>query len=118
LEFFVGDRRPFTNTLEAQSVLPDYNGADGATGVAISRVFIDARNNNNRFVLEFATVPGRTYTIIYSDDQMESWHAATPSITANATRTQWYDDGPPKTSRIPLSNVSRLYRVIVAPANP
>jgi len=37
LEFFVGDRRPFTNTLEAQSVLPAYNGTDGATAVAISR---------------------------------------------------------------------------------
>ena len=119
LEFFVGDRRPFTNTLEAQSVLPAYNGIDGATGVAISRSFIDSRlAGNQRFVLEFATIPGRTYTIIYSDDQMVSWHAATPSITANATRTQWYDDGPPKTSRVPLSNVSRLYRVIVAPANP
>jgi VCBS repeat-containing protein len=119
LEFFVGDRRPFTNSLEAQSVLPASDSTDGASSVAISRMFIDRRiSGRDRFVLEFASIPGRTYTIIYSDDNMQSWHAATPSLTANATRTQWYDDGPPKTSSVPLSNVSRLYRVIVAPANP
>ena len=119
LEFFVGDRRPFTNTLEAQAVLPISNGTNGAVSVAIDRVFIDWRiAGNPRFVIEFATVPGRTYTIIYSDDNLATWHAATPSLTANATRTQWYDDGPPKTESKPLSNTSRMYRVIIAPANP
>ena len=47
-----------------------------------------------------------------------TWKAATPSITANATSTQWYDDGSPKTASKPLSTSSRLYRVYIAPAHP
>jgi len=119
LEFYDGDRRSFTNSLEAQAVLPDSSGTNSGTGMAISRAFIDSRiAGSPRFVIEFASIPGRTYTVIYSDDNLMTWTAATPSITANATSTQWYDDGPPKTRSKPLSNASRMYRVILAPANP
>jgi uncharacterized repeat protein (TIGR01451 family) len=119
LEFYVRDQLPFTNTLEVQAVLPDSSGTNMAGGVAISREFIDMRiAGNPRFVIEFASIPGRTYTILYSDDNMLTWKAATPSLTASATSTQWYDDGPPKTGSKPLSISSRLYRVYVAPANP
>jgi hypothetical protein len=69
-----------------------------------------------RFVIEFTSIPGRTYTVIYSSD-LTHWTAATPSLTANATRTQWYDDGPPKTTSKP-SGGTRYYQVILAPANP
>jgi hypothetical protein len=61
------------------------------------------------------SIPGRSYTVIYSDDAMLTWRAATPSVTASATRTQWYDDGPPKTQAKPMSVSSRLYRVILNP---
>jgi hypothetical protein len=119
LEFYDGDRRPFTNTLEAQAVLPGSTGTNAAAGVPIDRVFVDSRiAGDPRFVIEFTTIPGRTYTIIYSDDNFATWQAATPSLTANATRTQWYDDGPPKTESKPFSNASRMYRVIVAPVQP
>ena len=118
LEFYVPDRRPFTNTLEAQAVLPATIGTNSASGVPVTRSFVDSRiPGEPRFVIEFDSIPGRTYTIIYSDD-MVTWRAATPSLAANATRTQWYDDGPPKTPSKPLSNTSRFYRVIVAPAIP
>ena len=43
------------------------------------------------------------------------WQVATPTVTANATRTQWYDDGPPKTASKPGAVSSRYYRVIVNP---
>jgi hypothetical protein len=46
------------------------------------------------------------------------WNVATPSITASANVTQWYDDGPPKTDSNPLSQSSRFYRVFLMPANP
>jgi len=49
---------------------------------------------------------------------MNNWKTATPSVTASANRTQWYDDGPPKTDSKPMSSSSRYYRVILAPANP
>jgi VCBS repeat-containing protein len=119
LEFYVPDRHSFTNTLEAQAVMPVTTGVNGAAGVPIDKFFTDTRiAGSPRFVIEFVSIPGRVYTIIYSDDLMATWQAATPSITANATRTQWYDDGPPKTVSKPLSNTSRLYRVLVAPVNP
>ena len=49
---------------------------------------------------------------------VDQQHDGGQARTANATRTQWYDDGPPKTESKPLSATNRFYRVIVAPANP
>src|SRR5205823_10818291 len=104
-------------TLEAQAVLPASTSTNSSGGVYIDKTFIDSRIPGlPRFVIEFASTPGRTYTVIYSSD-LQHWAAATPSITANATRTQWYDDGPPKTVSIPSSG-ARYYKVILAPANP
>jgi len=118
LEFYVPDRRSFTNTLEAKAVLPTAATPSLTGGVLIDRSFIDWRiAGEPRYVIEFTTLPGRTYTVIYIDD-MRTWKAATPSITASANRTQWYDDGPPKTDSKPMSNNTRYYRVILAPANP
>jgi uncharacterized repeat protein (TIGR01451 family) len=118
LEFYVPDRKPLTNTFIVKSVSPDVTGTNAEVGVPISRSFVDNRiNGSPRFVIEFASIPGRTYTIFYSSD-LVSWFAATPSITASTTSTQWYDDGPPKTLSKPLSNTARYYRVLVAPVNP
>jgi uncharacterized repeat protein (TIGR01451 family) len=116
LEFYVPDRRPFTNSVEAQAVLPTLSSSNPGSGVIIDRVFVDSRiPGEPRYVIEFGSIPGRTYTIIYSDDGLTSWQAATPAITATANRTQWYDDGPPKTVSKPSSNSNRFYRVILAP---
>jgi hypothetical protein len=116
LEFYVPNRQPFTNTLEVVAIFPTPGGTSGGPGVAIDRSFVDSRIvGEPRYVIEFASIPGRTYTIIYSDDNMATWKVATPSITANANRTQWYDDGPPKTDSKPILNGSRFYGVILAP---
>jgi hypothetical protein len=119
LEFVVPDRRPFTNSLEAVSVLPVV-GSTGVTniggGVLIDRWFTDNRFSIARYVLEWASLPGRTYTVIYSDDNMATWRAATPTVTAVNNRTQWYDDGPPKTVSEPLGiGGGRYYRIILNP---
>jgi hypothetical protein len=118
LEFVVPDRRPFTNSLEAVSVLP-VAGTTGTTnvgsGVMIDRSFTDNRFLPPRYVIEWASLPGRTYTVIYSDDNMATWKAATPTVSAVNTRTQWYDDGPPKTASAPFALGSRYYRVILNP---
>ena len=116
LEFYVPDRKPFTNTLEAQAFIPGPAGTNAGAGVLIDHTFMDLRlANSPRFVIEWASVPGKTYTIIYSDTGSAPWFVATPSVTANANRTQWYDDGPPKTASNPMAIPSRFYRVIVAP---
>jgi VCBS repeat-containing protein len=117
LEFYVPDRRTFTDSFIVKVVEPSITGTNAAAGVPIDKSFVDARTPGSpRFVIEFASIPGRTYTVLYSDDLI-GWKAATPSIVANANRTQWYDDGPPKTESKPLSNASRFYRVLIAPTN-
>jgi uncharacterized repeat protein (TIGR01451 family) len=116
LEFYDQNRLPFTNSLTAIAILPANSGSSGTNGVVISRIFMDTRIvGDTRIVIEFPTTPGKTYTIIYSDNNLFTWQIATPSITANAVSTQWYDDGPPKTDSKPFSITSRFYRVIAAP---
>jgi VCBS repeat-containing protein len=118
LEYYVPDRRPLTNTFIVEEVLPAATGTNSAVCVPIDKEFMDLRiPGGTRFVIEFTSIPGRTYTILYSGN-LTTWNAATPAITANATKTQWYDDGPPKTDSPPLSVTNRFYRVLVAPANP
>jgi uncharacterized repeat protein (TIGR01451 family) len=111
LEFYDPSRLPFTNTLSVVAIIPPNTGTTGTNGsVAISKIFTDTRlAGDTRTVIEFATIPGDVYTIIYSDDDMATWKVATPSITASANVTQWYDDGPPETDAKPTS---RFYRVI------
>jgi len=79
--------------------------------------FNDLRNAGNpRFLVEFTSIPGRTYTIEYSDDNMATWNFAVPSIVASATSTFWYDDGPPGTLSKPIyGSPHREYRVLLDP---
>jgi len=115
LEFRVPDRQSFTNSLEAVAVLPIPVGTVPVGGVPIDLKFQDNRPGGPRFVIEWTSVPGKTYTIIYSDDGRLTWRIATPSVTVSANRTQWYDDGPPKTISKPVSLNSRDYNVIANP---
>jgi uncharacterized repeat protein (TIGR01451 family) len=115
LEFYNPSRVAFTNSYEVQATLPTAS-TNVTGGVVIDRAFSDLRIvGEPRFVIEWASIIGRNYTVIYSDDNMVTWQPATPSVTATSTRTQWYDDGPPKTDSKPLSSGSRFYRVILNP---
>ena len=112
LEFYNTNRLAFTHTLTAVAILPPNTAVAGTNGVSITKSFMDTRIvGDTRFVIEFNTTPGKTYTVIYSDD-MANWKVATPFVTANANITQWYDDGAPKTESKPTSVSSRYYRVI------
>ena len=118
LEFWVPDRRPFTNSLTAVAIpAPTVARPNGVPANIIQKGFVDLRNPSNiRFLLQFTSIPGRTYTVEYSDDSMATWNTAVPSIVASATSTFWYDDGPPTTiSRPDQSSPSRFYRVILNP---
>src|SRR6185503_19792119 len=116
LEFFVPDRKPFTNSIEVVATLPTGAGTNAGAGVLSERAFMDLRFAEPRFVIEWTSVPGTTYTIIYSDvGPSGPWLVATPTVTAANNRMQWYDDGPPKTASKPASVSSRYYRVIANP---
>jgi uncharacterized repeat protein (TIGR01451 family) len=66
-------------------------------------------------LIEFQSIPGRSYTIEYSDSLgFTNALSAQPPITAPADRVQWIDDGPPETISAPTTG-SRFYRVILNP---
>jgi uncharacterized repeat protein (TIGR01451 family) len=115
LEFYDPSRLAFTNTLSAEAIVPVVATLGSTNGsVAVTRVFTDTRiPGDTRFVIEFASVAGKTYVILYSSDlTATNWNIATPSVQASANVTQWYDDGPPKTASKPDSVDARYYRVI------
>ena len=106
IEYYSTSREPFHPHLSV--------GATAATtppifddGLAIERIFWDA----DGLVIEFASNPGSTYYIQYSEDGM-SWHTVLPALRAGNTRTQWKDSGPPKTPVPPGPHSDRLYRVV------
>jgi hypothetical protein len=105
---------PFPNTLTVMAILPPPSPPLTSNKVPINRIFVDTRiAGDTRFVIEFNTIVGRTYTIFYSED-LVVWKAATPSITASTDVTQWYDDGPPKTESVPTTIPHRFYQVILS----
>ncbi|MFM1769099.1 MAG: hypothetical protein RJA22_1628 [Verrucomicrobiota bacterium] len=116
VEYYIPDRRPFATSYRvvptpAAAPKPPMDGI----GVVIERTLLDTRiPGEPRYLIEFASVPGRVYTIVYSDD-MKSWKTAVPAVTASSNRTQWYDDGPPKTDSRPSEQVKRFYRVVENP---
>ena len=61
-------------------------------------------------LLEWPSVPGERYEVQYSSDLIR-WRAAVPPVTAAGTRTQWIDNGLPKTLWSLFQDGSRYYRV-------
>jgi len=114
LEFYNPSRLAFTNSLYVVAYVPANNTTAGTNNsIAVNTVFADLRSNPPRIVIEWASTPGTTYLVLYaSSPTATTWNIATPSITATANITQWYDDGPPKTASAPLSVGTRYYRVI------
>ena len=112
LEFYDPLRHPFTHTLTVEAIIPTNNTASGGSPVAV-KFFTDTRTSPTRYILEWPSIPGKTYTVLYSPTlDATNWFVGTPSVTATANVTQWYDDGPPKTMSPPLSARARFYRVI------
>lgn len=112
LEFYRPSRQGFgppALTLEAASPSPP----QPSTGNAI-QLDREPQMIGDRFLIEFAAVPGRAYLIQYSADA-STWTDAVPPVVAGGTRVQWFDDGPPKTSAKPVAVGSRIYRVIELP---
>ncbi len=113
LEFYVSDYLPFTNKLLAVAILAPVTTLPPGTPLAINHFFTDSRIAGDiRFGIQFNSIPGRTYTILYGNAANAITNVAVPSIVANASTTQWYDDGPPETAS---KASSRYYQVILDP---
>ena len=63
------------------------------------------------FIIEFNTTIGNVYAIEYSED-LENWKRVLPLYTANVEKTQWIDNGPPKTIIHPNTVDGRFYRIV------
>jgi len=92
------------------------------TAYGVPAVDLTAQTNNSVLItlctlvpqgllIEFQSVPGRAYLILYSDN-MSFTNAAQPTIVAPADRVQWIDDGPPKTISRLTNCTMRFYRVV------
>jgi uncharacterized repeat protein (TIGR01451 family) len=113
LEYFVPTRVPVPDPTLTAVAVPAVMLTPPATEAPNLTKIIDL--GGGTMLIEFASLPGRRYTVVYSDDVSFSNAApAQPVIIAPADRTQWIDDGPPKTvSR--ATNGMRFYRVFLNP---
>ena len=108
---------PFTNSqLHAYAVpLPDLTPPVATalgTNIAYTRIVMLTNGNP---LIEFPSVLGRTYTMVYSDNLLFSnAMIAPPAIVAPANMVHWIDYGPPTTGSAPGSG-SRYYRVFLNP---
>jgi hypothetical protein len=67
-------------------------------------------------VIEFPTLSGSKYTVVYSDNVLFSnAQIAPPAIVASASQTLWIDYGPPTTTNAPSKASVRFYRVFQNP---
>lgn len=111
LEYYSTNRQPIViePVISVEVVLtpPDNSVAGGTGTLAVERLVALPEGG---MLLEFSSTPGRLYEIQYSKDGT-SWKASQPTVQAAANRTQWIDQGPPRTDKIPGLDGSRFYRV-------
>jgi uncharacterized repeat protein (TIGR01451 family) len=113
LEYFVRTRTPLTNlTYVATGVTFTSPTVPTSSSPIITSMQLTAGG----FLIEFQSIPGRSYTILYANDMsFTNALAAQPAIVAPADRVQWIDSGPPKTISTPANAGSRFYRVLLNP---
>ncbi len=113
LEYFVRTRTPLTNlTYRATGVTFTSPTVPTSSSPIITSMQLTAGG----FLIEFQSIPGRSYTILYANDMsFTNALAAQPAIVAPADRVQWIDNGPPKTISTPANAGSRFYRVLLNP---
>lgn len=114
LEYFIPTRVPILvdNSNYTAVGIPAVNPATpaGTNAFSVTRTVL---LTNGNLLIEFPSVPGASYSILYSSDaSFTNSLLAQPNIVAPADRVQWIDDGPPKTISRPASANSRFYRVI------
>jgi uncharacterized repeat protein (TIGR01451 family) len=119
LQFAPRGSLPFTNgQLHAFALpsVPDWTPPTATltgTNLNINQI---VKLSNGNMLIEWAAVPNRTYTVVFSDNvQFSNAMMAPPSITAQANEVQWIDYGPPATVSAPTNASARFYRVFQNP---
>lgn len=113
LSYYVSDRLTAPAPVFETRVVPARQFV--ATGGQVFTI-TSVRYAEDRAILEFYTLPGRTYYVEYVDAiGALAWRTALPSVRGTGSRVQWIDDGPPKTISRPASASSRFYRGMLMP---
>jgi uncharacterized repeat protein (TIGR01451 family) len=116
MQYYVPTRLPITVSNSAYTAVPVPSVNLQPPSGAPFNITLMTNLPNGSILIEFQSIPGRSYTILYSDNaQMTNAMAAQPDIIAPADRTQWIDSGPPNTVSAPPSPGSRFYSVLLNP---
>ena len=108
LEYNVSNRSPLAPpTLTTVPILPHDVSSPASSGALAIDVAMLLKPG--MFMIEFPSEPGVLYQIQYSDDGL-NWLDSLSRIRAAGTRTQWIDQGAPRTASPPGSG-TRFYRV-------
>jgi len=113
LEYFVPTRLPIADPNFIAYEVP--NPGLAAPTSAPPNITLVTNLAPDRVLIEFESVPGNGYLILYSDNaSFTNALTAQPAVAAQANRVQWIDDGPPKTIIRPgfPGATTRFYRVI------
>lgn len=65
------------------------------------------------FLIEFATISGKTYYVQYRDNPSGSWLTVPQAYTGTGQDIQWIDSGPPLTQSLPGLGSTRSYQVLM-----
>jgi uncharacterized repeat protein (TIGR01451 family) len=120
LEYFIPTRStnealPTFHSVEVPAMDLTFPLAGGAADTNLVITYLASSGRTN-FFFEFPTMPGRSYTVLYSDRlPLTNAYAAQPALIAPANRLQWSDYGPPRTVAHPTNVTRRFYRVIETP---
>lgn len=111
LKYFVPSKTAITNpALVADAVAFFQPPVPSGATVPISRLVLLP---SGKFLIEFPSVLGRNYTVLYSHDgSFSNTYVVQPKIIAPADRVQWIDDGPPATVSVPRATSARFFRVL------
>lgn len=114
LHFFSPQRQPLTNLVFSAIAQPGNLPSLPTSGILVTDQ--SAWLAPGRFLLEFGSTNGLSYTVAYADNpSFTNALVSQPSITALNSRTQWIDTGPPRTLSTPSNSVARFYKVFQNP---
>jgi uncharacterized repeat protein (TIGR01451 family) len=111
LSFFAAGRQP-VNSLVYLTTVEGSNLAPIPMGTTV-RPSAGVWLNSKGFLVEFPATIGGVYAVVYSSDAAFSDATVSrPYVTANTSRPQWIDTGPPRTLSHPTNSENRFYKVI------
>ena len=119
LEYVITNRIPvlIDNSNYVAVAMPAVNVAAPSGTNGTFAITLQTNLPDGRFLIEFQSTPGASYTIRYSTNgtSFSNPLSAQPPVVAQADKTLWIDDGPPKTISFPTNAAARFYRVLRNP---